>query len=243
MSAFCRLIFFNRLTSAAEALRHAGYHHDVHVKIHWIDSENITADNAGKQLSGLDGILVPGGFGSRGIEGMIVAARYARENVIPYFGICLGMQIAVIEFARNVLGYADANSGEFSSESKHTVIDLMPDQHGNIPKGGTMRLGAYPCKIKSGSMLERAYKTDFIKERHRHRYEFSNQYKEEMEANGMIITGNSPDGLLAEAVEIPDKRFFVGVQYHPEFKSRPNRAHPLFRELIAAALEQKEKNK
>ena len=153
------------------------------------------------------------------------------------------MQIAVIEFARNVLGYADANSGEFSSESKHTVIDLMPDQHGNIPKGGTMRLGAYPCKIKSGSMLERAYKTDFIKERHRHRYEFSNQYKEEMEANGMIITGNSPDGLLAEAVEIPDKRFFVGVQYHPEFKSRPNRAHPLFRELIAAALEQKEKNK
>ena len=229
--------------SVAEALQHGGYENGATVIIRWIDSEQITKDNVAEMLQDCDGMLVPGGFGNRGIEGKILTCQYARENNIPYLGICLGMQIAVIEFARNVLGYADANSGEFSSESKHTVIDLMPDQHGNIPKGGTMRLGAYPCKIKSGSMLERAYKTDFIKERHRHRYEFSNQYKEEMEANGMIITGNSPDGLLAEAVEIPDKRFFVGVQYHPEFKSRPNRAHPLFRELIAAALEQKEKNK
>lgn len=227
--------------SVAEALQHGGYENGASVIIRWIDSEQITKDNVAQTLQDCDGILVPGGFGNRGIEGKILTCQYARENDIPYLGICLGMQIAVIEFARNVLGYADANSGEFSSESKHAVIDLMPDQHGNIPKGGTMRLGAYPCKIKPGSMLERAYKTDFIKERHRHRYEFSNPYKEEIEANGMIITGSSPDGLLAEAVEIPDNRFFVGVQYHPEFKSRPNRAHPLFRELIAAALEQKEK--
>ncbi len=222
--------------SVAEALQHGGYENGASVQLRWIDSEQLTKEQAAELLGDCDGILVPGGFGNRGIEGKILAAQYARENDIPYLGICLGMQTAVIEFARNVLKYADADSGEFSSNDKHNVIDLMPNQHGKIPKGGTMRLGAYPCKIKAGSLLEKAYQTDLITERHRHRYEFNNQYREEAEANGMCITGTSPNGLLVEAVEIPKHRFFIGVQYHPEFKSRPNRAHPLFRELIAAAL-------
>ena len=179
---------------------------------------------------------MPGGFGDRGIEGKIQAAKYAREKNVPYLGICLGMQTAVIEFARDVLGYSDADSGEFAENGAHNVIDLMADQQGNIPKGGTMRLGAYPCKIREGTVLEKAYGTSEISERHRHRYEFNNSYREEMETAGMTIAGTSPDGRLVEAVELRDRKFYVAVQYHPEFKSRPNNAHPLFREFIAAAV-------
>ena len=173
--------------------------------------------------------------GDRGIEGMIRAAGYARRKNIPYFGICLGMQIAVIEYARNVLGYADANSGEFDENSQHKVIDFMPDQYGDIPKGGTMRLGAYPCSIKPGSVLEKIYGTGSISERHRHRYEVNNDFREELTDAGMQIVGTSPDGRLVESVALPENSFYVGVQYHPEFKSRPNRAHPVFREFVRAA--------
>lgn len=222
--------------SVAEALHHAGYENGSIVEIKWIDSEEVTEATADALLGDCKGILVPGGFGDRGIQGKIISARYAREKNIPYLGICLGMQIAVIEFAQKVLGLADANSSEFNAEGDHSVIDFMPDQYGDIPKGGTMRLGAYPCKIKPGTMMEKAYGKELISERHRHRYEFNNQYREEVEANGMVITGTSPDGRLVEAVEVPENSFFVGVQYHPEFKSRPNQAHPLFREFVKAAL-------
>ncbi len=223
--------------SVAEALHHGGYENGAVVNIEWIDSEEITEETVAERLKGCHGILVPGGFGDRGVEGKIITAKYARENDIPYLGICLGMQVAVIEFARNVLGLEDANSSEFAPKGLHNVIDLMPDQQGNLPKGGTMRLGAYPCVIRSGSMLETAYGKKEVQERHRHRYEFNNQYREQVEAAGLAITGTSPDGHLVEAVEIPENRFYVAVQYHPEFKSRPNHAHPLFRELIKAALE------
>ena len=179
---------------------------------------------------------MPGGFGDRGIEGKIIAAKYARENDLPYLGICLGMQTAVIEFARDVLGFKDANSAEFDAQSGHKVIDLMPDQKGNLPKGGTMRLGAYPCRLAADSLMIKCYGADAISERHRHRYEFNNSFRDQFEANGMKIAGTSPDGRLVEAVEIPSKRFFVGVQFHPELKSRPNKAHPLFREFIKKSL-------
>ena len=224
--------------SVAEALRHAGYYHNTRVKIHWIDSEEITSENCEEKLSGLDGILVPGGFGSRGIEGMILAARYAREKEIPYFGICLGMQIAVIEYARNVAGLADANSGEFDERCKAKVIDFMPGQSDEIDKGGTLRLGAYPCEIKPGTTMERCYGSNRISERHRHRYEFNNDYRELLENKGLTLSGMSPDGRLVETVELTHRPFHVGVQYHPEFKSRPDRPHPLFQGFIGAALEQ-----
>ena len=223
--------------SVKEALHHGGYENDAHVKIRWIESEDITPETASEIFQGVNGIIVPGGFGDRGIDGMVEAARYAREHDIPYFGICLGMQVSVIEYARNVLGYTDANSSEFDDASKHKVIDFMPDQNCEMDKGGTMRLGAYPCRITPGTLLERCYGTDMIQERHRHRYEFHNDFREEIEAHGMMIAGTSPDGRLVEAVEIPQNRFFIGVQYHPEFKSRPNKAHPLFREFIRAAAE------
>ena len=223
--------------SVAEALRHAGYERSTHVRIHWIDSEAITPGNVDEMLAGLDGILVPGGFGSRGIEGMILAARYAREKCIPYFGICLGMQIAVIEYARNVLGIGDANSGEFDELCRHKVIDFMPGQSDSIDKGGTLRLGAYPCLIKAGTTMERCYGTTMISERHRHRYEFSNDYREAFEKAGLSLSGTSPDGQLVETVELTERPFHVGVQYHPEFKSRPNKAHPLFKGFIGAAVE------
>lgn len=222
--------------SVAEALRHAGYYHNTHIRIHWIDSEEITKENAHEMLSGLDGIIVPGGFGGRGIEGMILAAEYARENNIPYFGICLGMQIAVIEYARDVLGLKDANSGEFDETCEHKVIDFMPGQSDDIDKGGTLRLGAYPCIIKAGTTMERCYLTNSISERHRHRYEFNNDYREAFESAGLTLSGTSPDGRLIETVELTDRPFYVGVQYHPEFKSRPDKAHPLFRGFIGAAL-------
>lgn len=221
--------------SVAEALMHGGYENSVQVNIEWIDSEKLTPDNVKEKLAACSGILVPGGFGGRGIEGKIHAVQYAREKNIPFLGICLGMQVAVIEYARHVLGYADADSGEFSENTLHPVIGLMPDQCGVDRKGGTMRLGAYPCKIMSGSILQKAYGTDAVSERHRHRYEFNNEFRREMETRGLKISGISPDGRLVEAVELSGNDFFVGVQFHPEFKSRPNKAHPLFREFIAAA--------
>jgi CTP synthase len=221
----------------AQALSHAGYETGARVEIVWIEAEDITEATAAAALQDCGGILIPGGFGERGIDGKIFAAAYARGNNVPYLGICLGMQIAVIEFARSALGLKDANSSEFDAASPNQIIGLMADQHGNIPKGGTMRLGAYPCKVFPGSALHRAYGTNLIHERHRHRYEFNNEYREAVVRAGMTICGVSPDNRLVEAVEIPANDFFVGVQYHPEFKSRPNRAHPLFRAFVAAALE------
>ncbi len=222
--------------SVAEALKHAGFSMSANVEIDWIDSETITPENVKKALAEADGILVPGGFGSRGIEGMIVAAHYARVNRIPYLGICLGLQIAVIEYARNVLGYRDADSREFDETSTHRVIDFMPGQNDEIDKGGTLRLGSYPCQITPGTMMEKCYDANLIHERHRHRYEVNNQFREELVANGLLVSGTSPDGRLVETMEIADSPFFVGVQYHPEFKSRPNKAHPLFKGLVRAAL-------
>ena len=222
--------------SVAEALAHAGYENGAKVEIDWVDSEQITDENAGQMLGHADGIILPGGFGDRGIEGMIAACRYARENNVPYFGICLGMQIAVIEYARNVCGLTGANSREFTPENPYCVIDLMPDQQGNLPKGGTMRLGRYPCVIKAGSKMFEAYGKAEIGERHRHRYEFNNQFRKQIEDAGLTVSGSSPDGRLVETVEITDRDFYIGVQFHPEFKSRPNRAHPLFKSFIAASL-------
>ena len=218
--------------SVAEALRHAGYFLGAKVDIKWIDSETITPDSADEILSGLDGIIVPGGFGSRGIEGMILAAKYARENNVPYFGICLGMQVSVIEFARDVAGLADATSGETGEGSK--VIDLMPDQLGK-EKGGTMRLGAYPCKVREGTLLHRIYGEDLISERHRHRYEFNNDYRDLLESKGLVISGTSPDDRIVETVEVPGNLFHFGAQFHPEFTSRPNRPNPVFNAFVAAA--------
>lgn len=225
--------------SVAEALRHAGYFEGAEVEIEWIDSEKVTE----RDLLGADGIIVPGGFGGRGTEGMIETARYARENGVPYFGICLGMQIAVIEFARNVVGLNGANSREFDPDSPHKVIDFMPGQNDEINKGGTLRLGRYECRVKKGTLLEKCYgKTDFF-ERHRHRYEFNNEYKETLEKAGLVCSGTSPDGRLVEVVEIKEHPFFIGVQYHPEFKSRPNRPHPVFSGFIKASLAYGERRK
>ena len=223
--------------SVAEALRHAGYACNARVDIRWIDSETVAEETAADILSGCDGLIVPGGFGDRGVEGMIAAARYARERDIPYLGICLGMQVAVIEFARHVCGLADADSGEFDPDSAHKVIDFLPDQDETVSKGGTLRLGAYPCRIEEGTVLRRCYKTEEIRERHRHRYEFNNDYRALLRDKGLCLCGLSPDGYIVEAVELSEKRFFVGVQFHPEFKSRPNHPHPLFMGLISASLE------
>lgn len=222
--------------SVAEALRHAGYELGANIRIRWIDAETIIPDKAEEVLAGLDGILVPGGFGSRGIEGMIQAAEYAREHNVPYLGICLGMQTAVIEYARHKAGIEDADSGEFNEECPHKVIDFMPGQNESIDKGGTLRLGSCPCVIKPGSRMEACYGRDQIFERHRHRYEFNNEYREVLQKAGLTLSGMSPDGKLVEAVELTDQRFYVGVQFHPEFKSRPNRVHPLFLEFVKAAL-------
>ena len=223
--------------SIVEALKHGGIHNHTNVNINWVNSEELTKENADELLSGSDGILVPGGFGDRGIEGKIIAARYARERNIPYFGICLGMQIAVIEYARNVLGYTDAHSSELDPETKHPVIDLMPEQKDVENLGGTMRLGIYPCKIASGSLAERVYGSGLIYERHRHRYEYNNFYRNELTDAGLLASGVSPNEKLVEMVEIPSHRYFIGVQFHPEFKSRPNHAHPLFSSFIKAAMD------
>ena len=221
--------------SVVESLKHAGFANDLKVEIEWIDSEEINKETVAEKLKDCKGVVVPGGFGNRGVEGKIEAVRYVRENNIPFLGICLGMQVAAIEFARNVLGYKDANSREFDELSKHTVIDIMESQKGVTDMGGTMRLGLYPCKIKAGSKLYEAYGKEFIEERHRHRFEFNNEFREEYIENGMDFGGLSPDGRLVESVEIDKNDFFVGVQYHPEFLSRPNRPHPLFVSLIKAA--------
>ena len=227
--------------SVAEALRHAGYWSGAKVNVLWVDSETITEDNVKEVLKNADGILVPGGFGNRGIEGKIITAKYARENNVPYLGICLGMQTAVIEFARNVCGLTDADSGEFDSYSKHKVIDFLPDQNDNVNKGGTLRLGAYPCKVKKGTKLYECYDKEEIFERHRHRYEFNNEYRDIITEKGLTIGGTSPDGYIVETIENPSCDFFVGVQFHPEFKSRPNKPHPLFLGLVKHSLKRKNK--
>ncbi len=219
--------------SVAEALRHAGYALDAKVDIEWIDSETVAEDT----LSQVDGILIPGGFGSRGIEGMILAAQYAREHHVPYLGICLGMQIAVIEYARHVAGLENANSHEFDANSPHQVIHYMPDQGDDIDKGGTLRLGHYPCELLNGTSIAACYGTTEISERHRHRYEFNNTYRDVLQAAGLTLSGLSPDARLVETVEIPGERFFIGVQFHPEFKSRPNKPHPLFMGFVSASLQ------
>ena len=221
--------------SVAEALHHAAIYHQEMVEIKWIYAEDLEK-NGTEMLEGLDGILVPGGFGERGIEGKIMAAGYARKNRIPYLGICMGMQCAVIEFARNVCNMAGANSSEFDPDTPYPVIDLMPEQAGIAEKGGTMRLGKYPCRLLRGTRAMEAYQQEEIVERHRHRYELSNQYREQLAAGGIKISGISPDDKLVEMIELPDHPWFVACQFHPEFKSRPNRPHPLFRDFVGAAL-------
>ncbi len=222
--------------SVVEALTHGGIENDVKVKIRWVDSEQVTDENAGAHLDGVDGVIVPGGFGDRGIEGMISSIRWARENKIPLFGICLGMQMAVVEYARNVLGLKDAHSGEFVENGANPVIDLLPEQKDITDKGGTMRLGAYACKLTcTNTRTYAAYQEEVIYERHRHRYEFNNLYRDRLQEAGLVLAGLSPNERLVEIVEVPDHPWFVGAQFHPEFKSRPNKAHPLFREFIRAA--------
>jgi CTP synthase len=226
--------------SVAESLRHGGFASSAKVDIGFIDSETITKENVAEVLKEYDGILVPGGFGSRGIEGKICAIEYARTNNIPFLGICLGMQMAVVEFARNVLGLADANSAEFDENTKNPVIHIMETQKGVTKKGGTMRLGAYPCKIKQGTLAYKIYGEENISERHRHRFEYNNDYKEKLESAGLICSGTSPDGTLVEIVENVNHPFFIAGQFHPEFKSRPDRPAPLFKAFVEAALKYKE---
>ena len=223
--------------SVAEALRHGGIVNDAKVEILWIDSEKITRETAPAMLGACDGIIVPGGFGDRGIEGMIEAIRYAREEKVPLFGICLGMQLAVVEFARNVAGLEDANSSEFVPDGEHSVIDIMEDQKDVTNKGGTMRLGLYPCKLLDGTLVRSIYQEELIYDRHRHRWEFNNAYRKMLTEAGLTIAGLSPDERLVEIVEYHDHPWFIGVQFHPEFKSRPNHAHPLFRGFIQAAVD------
>jgi CTP synthase len=226
--------------SVAEALRHAGIDNSSEVDIKWVHSEKVTEENYNEILNDCDGILVPGGFGDRGIEGKILAARYARTNKKPFLGICLGMQMAVSEFARGILGYTDADSTEFNENTKYPMIDLMNDQKDVENKGGTMRLGCYPCKLKEGSKAREAYNgEELISERHRHRYEFNNKFRQICEDNGLIISGVSPDNKLVEIVELKDHPWFIGAQFHPEFKSRPTRSHPLFKNLIKASIDNK----
>ena len=221
--------------SVVEALTHGGIENGVQVDVRWVDSEDINDSNAAELLAGCAGIIVPGGFGNRGIEGMISAVCWARENQVPYLGICLGMQMAVVEFARHVAGLADAHSSELAATA-HPVIDLMPDQQGITDKGGTMRLGAYPCYITThDTRAYQAYGAEDISERHRHRYEFNNDFRSLLTEKGLVLSGLSPDGKLVEMVELPDHPWFLAVQFHPEFKSRPNKAHPLFRDFVAAA--------
>ena len=231
---------FDTYLSIIEALTHGGIHNGAKINIDWVDSEKLTEENCGERLGKCDGILVPGGFGDRGIEGMIIAAKYARTHKVPYFGICLGMQIAVIEFARNVAGLKEANSREFDHYSPDKVIDFMEGQMGMENTGGTMRLGAYECEIAEGTLLSRIYdgaKTVF--ERHRHRFEFNNAYRKKFTDLGLVIGGRNPQNDLVESVELPDHPFYIGVQYHPEFKSRPHRPQPIFKAFVAAALANK----
>ena len=222
--------------SVAESLLHAGFYNNSEVEIRWIPAEDVETQGAKDLLADVDGILVPGGFGDRGIEGKVAAVRYARENRIPFFGICLGMHCATIEFARNVCGWGDAHSTEFNPETKYPVIDLLPEQKDVEDMGGTMRLGLYPCKVEPGTFTHQAYEDEIIYERHRHRYEMSNAFRERLEKKGLVLAGTSPDDRLVEIVELKDHPWFLATQFHPEFKSRPNRPHPLFRDFIRAAL-------
>ncbi|MNJ45430.1 CTP synthase [compost metagenome] len=222
--------------SVVESLSHAGFDNNAEVKVRWVNAEDITADNVAEQLKGVGGILVPGGFGDRGIEGKITTIRYAREQKIPFFGICLGMQVAVVEAARSLAGLEGANSSEINPATPHPVIDLLPEQKDIEDLGGTMRLGLYPCKLEPGSLAAQCYKADEVEERHRHRYEFNNNYREQLEAAGLRFSGTSPDGRLVEIVELPDHPWFLAVQFHPEFTSRPNRPQPLFREFVKASI-------
>ena len=222
--------------SVAEALRHAGYAYGTNIEIKWIDSETINEQTVESLLSGCDGVIVPGGFGNRGIEGKIITANYCRTHNLPYLGICLGMQVAVIAFARHAAGLPLADSGEFNPDSPNKVIDFLPDQSDDVNKGGTLRLGAYPCHILEGTQMFRAYGKTEIQERHRHRYEFNNDYRQLLTDCGLVVSGTSPDGHIVETVEVPENDFYIGVQYHPEFKSRPNKPHPLFVGLVQAAL-------
>ncbi|WP_026691616.1 CTP synthase [Alteribacter aurantiacus] len=222
--------------SVAEALKHAGFHFDADVDIKWINSENVTRENAAELLSEVDGILVPGGFGDRGIEGKIAAIEYARTTGVPFLGICLGMQLASVEFARNVLGFEGANSAELNPATPYPVIDLLPEQKDVEDYGGTLRLGLYPCKLQEGTKAFDAYGEQVVYERHRHRYEFNNEYREQMEEAGFTFSGTSPDGRLVEIVELKDHPYFIASQFHPEFISRPTRPQPLFREFIGASL-------
>ena len=225
--------------SLNEALTHAGIANDCRVNLHYVDSEDIEKGDIKDILAGADGIIVPGGFGSRGVEGKITAIRYARENNIPFFGICLGMQLAVIEFARSIGGFMDANSSEFSGDTTHPVIALMETQQGLETMGGTMRLGAYPCRVADGTFAMAAYGSDNISERHRHRFEFNNRFREILTQKGLTISGVSPDNSLVEIVEIKEHPWFLGCQFHPEFKSRPMEPHPLFRDFIKAAIKKR----
>ncbi len=229
--------------SIVESLQHAGFDRGFNVEIRWIDSETVTANNVANLLSDVAGIIVPGGFGNRGIEGKIEACRHARQSNLPFLGICLGMQVSVIEFARNVCNFKDANSHEFDDNTQHPVVHIMEHQKSISDKGGTMRLGAFPCVTQKGSLLNRLYADENISERHRHRYEFNNDYRKIMQENGLVISGLSPDNTLVEAVEIPTNNFYVAVQFHPEFKSRPNKPHPLFLGLIEAAIERNKEQK
>ncbi len=229
--------------SVVEALRHGGVAHRCKVSIRWIDSETVTADNVGGLLDGVCGVLVPGGFGTRGTDGMIDAIRYARENRIPFLGLCLGMQLAIVEFARNVIGYADAHSIELDPQTAHPVIHLMPDQDGIEDIGGTLRLGSYPCVLDKSSKAYALYGEEVIHERHRHRYEVNNDFRKVMCEHGLTLSGVSPDGRIVEMLELGSHPWFLATQAHPEFKSRPNRPHPLFRGFIGAALEYQESHK
>ena len=225
--------------SVIESLAHAGFANDVKVDVELIDCETVTKDTAEEKLSGLDGIIVPGGFGNRGIEGKIETIRYARENKIPFLGICLGMQMAVVEFARNVLGLEDSNSAEFSETTQNPVIHIMESQKGIDKKGGTMRLGSYPCILRPETLASKIYGKEKIDERHRHRFEYNNEYKERLENKGLICSGTSPDGNLVEIVELKDHPYFIASQFHPELKSRPNRPAPLFVGLVEKAKEKR----
>ena len=226
--------------SVVEALRHAGFHHGVQIVLDWIDAELVPGLLETDRLHDLDGVVIPGGFGERGVEGMVAAARYTREHDIPLLGLCLGLQVMVIDAARDLAGLDGANSGEFDSLTPHPVIDLMPDQADVVDKGGTMRLGAYPAMLAPGSLIAKIYGAEAVTERHRHRYEVNARYRARLEAAGLACSGTSPDGRLVEFVELPGHPFWAGTQAHPEFKSRPDRPHPLFRELVAAALERAE---
>ena len=223
--------------SVVEALKHGGFANHAQVNIKWIESEDLTPETADAVLGDVDAVIVPGGFGGRGIEGIIYAATYARARKIPYLGICLGMQMAIVDFARNVLQLSAANSTEFEPDTTHPVIDLMPEQKTVTDLGGTMRLGAYPCVLRKDSIAYQLYGMERISERHRHRYEVNNDFREDLQKAGMVLSGLSPDNRIVEMIELKDHPFFIGTQAHPEFKSRPNRAHPVFRGFIQAAVD------